>query len=254
MSAQAHEFWISPQRYEIGLGESIVADFRVGENFKGGAFSFIPRQSERLEATMSNQTRSLEPRIGDRPAINFESEESGLVTIVHQTNASTLTYGSWEKFQKFADHKDFRNVRSIHLSRGLPEADFKESYRRHAKTLIAVGNGAGEDRFHGMKIEIVAITNPYTDDLSKGMTVGLIYDGKAAVDTQIEVFEKAPDETVTVTLHRTDGAGRVLFPVKKGHQYMVDSVALEDTDIDDVQAGPVWHSAWANLTFAVPTE
>jgi hypothetical protein len=72
---------------------------------------------------------------------------------------------------------------------------------------------------------------------------------------QVEVFQRALRETgeVQISLHKTDADGVAKFPVTAGQEYMIDSVALIPID-PEVKGNPVWHSLWANLTFAVPTD
>lgn len=251
-AAQAHEFWLSPKTYELAAAKSIAVDMRVGQEFKGPAYSYIPRQVTRFDMVSQAGVTAVVAKIGDRPALNMPAPSEGLVVVVHETSDSSLDYTEWAKFVKFVEHKDFAGVLDAHKARGLPEEGFSETYRRYAKTLVAVGNGAGTDRWQGMRTEIVAVTNPFTDDLSGGMTVDVIYDGSARPNAQVELFEKAPDDTVTITLHRTDDSGRATFPVKPGYEYLVDAVVLEDTGNNDASAGPVWHSLWASLTFRVP--
>lgn len=248
----SHEFWISPDTYSVETGASITAAFRVGQNFEGSSYAFIEFRSERFDMVTADGNAPVPARMGDTPALNITRDTDGLVVIVHETSTSTLRYTEWEKFVKFVDHKDFAGLYDAHAARNLPQEDFVESYARFAKSLIAVGNGAGTDSFTGLKTEIVAVTNPYTDDLSDGMVVDVIYDGAARPNAQIELFEKTPDGEVTITLHRTDETGRGSFPVKPGHEYLVDAVVIEDTGNNDATAGPVWHTLWASLTFQVP--
>ncbi|MEL6519349.1 MAG: DUF4198 domain-containing protein [Pseudomonadota bacterium] len=250
--AFAHEFWISPDTYSVLPEETITAELRVGENFKGPGYAYIGFRTERFDYVIAGEETEVPARMGDRPAVNMPAPENGLLVLVHETTDSTLTYTEWAKFQNFVRHKDFAGVFEQHRDRGLPETGFKESYRRFAKSLIAVGDGAGRDGSVGLETEIVAVTNPYTDDLSDGMIVDVLYDLEPRGDAQVELFERAPDGAVTVSLHRTDAAGRASFPVKSGHEYLVDAVVLRPTDNDDPEAGPVWHSLWASLTFKVP--
>lgn len=250
--ALAHEFWISPDSYVVPVGETMTAEFRVGEKLKGAAYAYIKFRAERFDIVTAKGSQPVPARMGDSPALNMEAPGEGLVVIVHETTDSTLTYKEWAKFQKFVAHKDFAGVLDRHKARGLPEAGFKESYRRHAKSLIAVGDGAGQDTAVGMETEIIAKTNPYTDDLTGGMIVDVLYQGEPRPDVQVELFEKAPDGAVEVTMHRTDDKGRAVLPVKPGHEYLADAVVLRTTGNDDPDAGPVWHSAWASLTFMVP--
>ncbi|SIO18751.1 protein of unknown function [Vannielia litorea] len=248
----AHEFWISPDAYQVPPGGTLTAEFRVGQEFAGAGYVFVPGRSERFELVTPEGVVELSPRVGDRPALNVPSPAEGLNVAVHQTTPLKVTYTDMDAFRRFLDHKDWDDLEAVHAQRGLPAEVFTETYVRYAKSLMSAGSGAGRDRFVGLDIEIVAVTNPYVDDLGGGMVVDVIYDGAARADAQVEIFEKAPDGEVAVSLMRTDETGRAVFPVKPGHEYLVDSVVIRSTGNDDAEAGPVWHSLWASLTFKVP--
>lgn len=130
---------------------------------------------------------------------------------------------------------------------------FDEVYSRYSKALIAVGDGQGSDERLGMETELVALMNPYTDDLTEGFAVQLHYRNMLRANEQIEVFEKAPGGKAVITTYRTDENGIGRFPVKPGHIYMVDAVVLREPSAQLQGAtGAVWQTLWANLTFAVP--
>lgn len=228
---------------------SIAASFRNGEQFKGSQLAFFDSRSARLDLLQGGESRPIEARSGDIPAITVPTPDDGLVILVHQTAPSTLTYKTWDKFRKFAEHKDFAGIRARHLDRGLPEADFAETYTRFVKTLVAVGGGAGSDAGTGLETEFVALDNPYTDDLSNGMTVLLLYQGHPRGDAQVEVFERDETGAVAVTLLRTNEQGVVRVPVRSGRTYLLDAVVLRPAPDD---SAPVWETLWAALTFAVP--
>ena len=156
-------------------------------------------------------------------------------------------------FNSFVEHKDLGDLPARHLERDLPLEDFVEVYSRYSKTLIGVGHGEGSDRRLGLETEIVALTNPYTDDLTDGMRVQLFYLGKVRADSQIEVFDKTADGVVTTSFVRTDADGIAAVPVTSGNSYMLDAVVLREPVgqlASDTGAG--YESLWANLTFAAP--
>jgi len=252
LGAAAHEFWISPENYQVDPLEAIRADIRVGQNFEGSRYSFLPKNFERFDIVIDGQVIAVEGTLGDRPALNMAVPGEGLAVVVHETTDSRLTYSEWVKFTNFVAHKAFPGVLEAHAARGLPETGFVESYRRFAKSLIAVGNGAGRDKEVGLTTEIVALANPFTDDTSGGLPVKVLYRGAPRADAQLEVFDKDPTGEVEVTLYRTDDAGQATVPVAPGHSYLLDAVVLRDTGNNDPDAGPVWHSLWASLTFHVP--
>ena len=251
MPAMSHEFWISPQTYTIASGGQLVADLRVGQNFAGSAYAFIPQRFARFDLVQDGKVVPVEGRVGDRPALAMEAISDGLVTVVHQTGNSLLTWDEAKKFEEFVKHKDFPWVLEENKTRGIPEAGFSERYSRYGKSLIAVGEGKGSDSEVGLLTEIVALANPYTDDISDGFPVRVLYEGKPRADTQVEVFAKAADDTVEDLFYRTDDKGEVTIPVKPGVEYLVDAVVIRPLQ-QRVRKDPVWETLWASLTFKVP--
>lgn len=248
----AHEFWIDPVEFQVSSGENIEAHLKLGSNFRGGKHGFLAPRTVRHDIAANGTIQPLPARSGDRPAIQVQNPPDGLITLIHETTDETLTYKEWAKFLAFAEHKDFMWVQDAHKARGLPDVEFGESYRRHIKSLVAVGDGAGQDVRAGMVIEIVALSNPFTDDLQNGFQVQVWLNDEPVVDGQVELFEQPPEGEVAITLHRTGTDGTVFLPVKAGHTYMVDHVALWAVEPTKDNRNSVWHSAWANLTFQVP--
>lgn len=252
LPALGHEFWIAPHDYQPEAGQSIVADLRVGQNFKGASFSYIPQNFERFEMVGGDTVIDVEGRVGDRPALNMAPPEDGLWVVVHETDDSLLTWDSWEEFVSFVEHKKLAGTLELHAERGLPQDGVKERYRRFAKALVAVGSGQGQDRETGLRTEIVAGANPYLDNLSNGLPVLVIFEGQPRSEVQIEVFDRDPaGEVVTFTM-MTDAEGRAVVPVEPGHEYLLDSVVMLPLKAEDPSADPVWESLWAALTFRVP--
>lgn len=249
----AHEFWIEPLAYQIEPDGTLEAHIVNGQEFAGGKLAFLPQRFVNFMLFSGDQTARVEGRPGDIPALQQEPLAEGLNIAAYQANNAIVDYAEWEKFQKFVDHKDFGDVRSLHEARGISVDGFKEVYSRHAKTLIGVGNSEGADRRVGLETEIVALTNPYVDDTSAGFQVQVFYRNDVRPDTQVEVFEKAANGTVAIATYRTNAEGIAVFPVRPGYRYMVDAVVLrEPSDALFERNGAVWETLWANLTFAVP--
>lgn len=252
--AVSHEFWIAPEQYQVDSGANLQAHFRNGEGFEGRSLSYFDKRSARFEIIAGGTITSLAPRSGDKPAFTLPGDTpDGLIVVVHETTPSTLTYREWEKFLKFAAHKDFPNAATDHNSAGWSQEKFKESYTRHAKALMAVGDGTGADQTVGMATEFTALANPYASTFNNEMQVLLTYDNQPRPDAQVEVFARAPDGTVAVTLHRTDAAGIATIAVSPGYEYLFDAVVLRKADNPDANPDePLWATLWAALTFQVP--
>ena len=249
----AHEFWIEPVEYQVDAETNLEANIVNGQEFTGPKLAYLPQRFVNFVLFAGTGSARVEGRPGDMPALQQEPVAEGLNIAAYQANNAIVDYESWEKFQNFVDHKDFGDVLSQHEARGLPLENFKEVYSRHAKALMGVGNSEGADRRVGLDTEIVALTNPYTDDVSQGFQVQVFYRNDVRPNTQVEVFEKGADSIVTISLYQTNDEGIAVFPVKPGFSYMVDAVVLRaPSEALAERTGAVWETLWANLTFAVP--
>lgn len=254
-TAMGHEFWIDAVDFTPAEGAPIVAELRVGENFEGSAYPFIPANFRLFELAHGADRTRVDGRIGDRPALAQTPVAQGLNVVLHVTRDYTLEWSTWEKFVGFVENKDFRGILEEHRAKGYPETSFTEVYSRHAKSLIAVGDGAGADREYGLETEIVALANPYTDDLSGGLPVRVLYQGVPRADVQVEIFAKAADGSVEVTTTRTDDGGRAIVPVVPGREYLIDAVVIRAPDAAMAEETDAkWETLWASLTFEVPAE
>lgn len=251
IASKAHEFWIDPVDHLVAPGTPVVADIRVGTEYEGSSYSYIPQRFHRFDYSLGGDVLPVEGTVGDRPAMNITPDGEGLLVAIHVTTDQRLIWDTWEKFSNFLTHKDLTWGLEEHDARGLPREKVRERYSRYAKSLIAVGEGAGNDIEAGLLTEIIALENPYFDDMSDGLDMRAMYQGAPLKDTQIEVFEKAADGTVRIFLARTDATGAATIPVRPGHRYMLDAVILRPLDaVEDTD--PAWESLWANLTFEVP--
>ena len=252
--ASAHELWIEPLDYQPAADSKITAHIVNGQQFDGFRLAFIPRNIAAFVIHSGEREARVESRIGDMPALNQAALGDGLHVIAYQSTATVLTYSDFEKFQTFVRHKDFAGALERHSARGLSQDGVREVYTRFSKSLVGVGGGAGQDRRLGLETELVALDNPYTDDLANGMHVQLFYAGGIRADAQVELFEKAPGgKEGAVTIYRTDARGIAALPVKAGHEYMIDAVVLREPDAETAEkTRAVWESLWANMTFAVP--
>ncbi len=246
----AHEFWIEPEGYRVDNGAHIVAHFRNGEGFKGNRLAFLPSQYPEHEIVVGEARQPFSSTLGQRPAFDDAAPAEGMVTLAVTSSTQRIRYKTWEKFQAFVDHKDLGVTLDEHKAMGHPDSAFRESYRRFAKALVGVGHARGADQQLGLEIELVALANPYTADLSGGMPVQAFLGGAPLSDVQIELFQKNAEDDVRISLHRTDAEGIAVLPVARGHSYLVDTVHLRAAPAGS-EADVVWETLWASLTFAV---
>lgn len=249
---KAHELWLEPEEFSVSTDGKITVEIVNGQNFDGTSLAFIKRRMVHFSAVLGPREQDIEGRSGDIPAASFGPLGDGLHVLSYVASPLKLTYSKAEKFEDFIREKDLGQSPAAALLDRLPEATVQETYWRYSKSLVSVGSGAGTDRRFGLETELVALTNPYTDpDIP--FRVALFYKNKPRVDAQIEVFERAPDGTVTSFMVRTDNMGTAQVPSKRGHDYMLDAVVLRLPESDAAREGESdCESLWANLTFSIP--
>ncbi|WP_341213176.1 DUF4198 domain-containing protein [uncultured Limimaricola sp.] len=249
----AHEFWIEPLDWQIAADDTLQAKLVNGSDFVGVDFAYLPQRFTRFDLEQNDKLAPVEARLGARPAIDQVMGEDGLVVAIYVSTLNKVTYDERATFDKFVEQKDLAQVASDREARGLPEAGFSELFTRYSKALVAVGEGAGADRRFGLETELVALDNPYVDDLSQGLRVQLFYGDQTRDETQVELYERTPEGEVTEILLRTDEEGVAVLPVKPGHDYLASAVVLRVPEAGiAAQTDTVWESLWAALSFAVP--
>lgn len=249
----AHEFWLAPLDYTVAADATMLVQIVNGSDYVGQNIPFLPQRFALFNNFVDGKSYPIASRTGDLPAVSIAAPLPGLNVLAYQSRDATVTYDDWETFLTFVEHKDLTPVLARHAERGFAEEAFTEVYSRYSKSLVAVGDGAGADRRLGLETEIVALTNPYTDDLSDGMSFQLWYGQDPRADVRFEIYDRAPDGTVTQTFYRTDSEGMVTVPVQNGYTYMADAVLIrEPAEGLATETGALWESLWANMTFAVP--
>ncbi|MBL4805895.1 MAG: DUF4198 domain-containing protein [Rhodobacteraceae bacterium] len=247
--AHAHEYWIQPHQYRIEIGENIVADVRVGQDFRGNTLAYFPNNFSAFEVTDPSGTHPIEGRIGDMPAADIPTTINGLHVLSQFTTTSQLTYDDYAKFERFILKHGMDWVLAAHAERGLPDDGFAEGYTRFVKALVAVGDGAGADHFEGMFFEMVALKNPYTDNVSTGLPVMILFRGEPLTNTQIDIFYRA-DGDATLSHVVTGADGSALIPNQGDGEYMINAVHMIIPFEEDIaRTGIVWHSLWASMTY-----
>ena len=245
--------WLEPLEWQVTPGDTLEAQLLNGEEFSGNRQPYLPNRFVMFNLFSEGRATRVQNRTGNTPALASPPHGDGLHIAAYQSTPNTLNYDEWEKFLRFADHKDLGDVAAMHDARNLSRDFFIETYPRFSKTLFGVGSGAGADRRIGLETELVALTNPYTEAQAGQMRVQLFYRGSPRADAQVEVFEKASDGGLRIFLVRTDGNGVATLPVRSGHDYMLDAVVLREPTSELAAAtDAAWETLWANLTFHVP--
>lgn len=252
----AHEFWIEPMNYQLDSREKISASLRNGEHFSGTYFSYLPQRFKQFHIFDQSETRDIDSRLGDRPPVGEYPKKDGLHILSYVSVDNIINYKTTKKFETFANKQDLSWILEAHRARQLPSENITEVYVRFAKSLIASGTAAGNDRNLGLTFEFVALTNPYTREQTGNklppMQYQLLYQQKPVPDTRIDLFHKSEKDEVKVTYHRTNTEGIVTFTADKPGGYLVNAVMAREPSAEKmISTGALWETLWASSTFGV---
>lgn len=241
----AHEFWIAPSDFTLFADQPLVADLRIGEGFVGSTFPYLPPRFERFDVIVGEDVLPLPGRMGDDPAVNLSDLPNGLLVLAYVSTPATVTYDDPDVYARFLEDEGLGFATARNAERGLSVVGLTERFTRHAKSLVAVGDGAGQDRRIGLKVELVAGLNPYVDDLSNGLPIQAFRDGETFGNALLRVLKRLPDGSLSETRITTDADGRATVAVTDGATVLANIVAL-----DEEEGTAQWHSHWASLTFS----
>ncbi|GEM_PF-170094 len=279
-AASAHEYWIDPVQPIAPLTARLTADARVGQFFNGDSLPWLPDAVQAAGVIDAMGRRPNARIIGDMPMFDAASRVEGAQILFLQTRPETLTWDSWEKFLAFLEEKKLHAVAELHRRRGLPDSGFTEHYVRHAKALLWRGHAASPptmpdtgkppaDRVLGLKLELVALDDPFNLPRRKGMLrIRLLWQGQPLAKTDVQVFSRPAGQRGEEARPRhftSNVEGIVSIPVEAGRDYLVNAVHMEPALPSSGKAAgkaaaeravndmPVWVSHWASLTFTTRT-
>ena len=252
LPSSAHEFWLEPSDFQPKVGDVVTVDLVIGTHFDGFSSPYTPDEIAAFGLIDAAGNTAITGRFGDMPAGQFVVAQVGLSLLYHQTTPSYVTYTKPEKFISFAVEKGFADVAARYQKQTAENFRLVEKYRRFAKSLIMVGPASGQDQLLGLEMELVALTNPYQQSVSKEFTVAVYESGVPRPGAQVTVFIRHTPSDVEKKIIIADERGQVHLSLLPGRHYLFDSVKLQPIKDADPIKNAEWESLWAALTFAVP--
>ena len=247
-AAQAHEFYLQPDSYTAKAGEPLAVRHHVGTRFNGNELPWITNWNVRSEMWQGGAKTDVSGTDGDRPTLTVTPQADGLLTLAHQSNHSTYAPATWEKFETYLRKEGLGDIVALHEARDLGDRPPKEAYSRFAKSLVAIGDGAGSDDPVGLKIELVALENPYTFPVDQPLPVQVLFDGKPLAGVTVKVFDGVDTEAVDHII--TDANGQVMIPPGGPGPYLLNAIhMIEPVSQTKIAQAADWESFWASLTF-----
>lgn len=249
--AAAHDFWIQPLQYQVGVGQPFGATLLVGHGEArqrwGNDVSRIP-----LLLDISAGGR-IDIRASMRPVamtdIMTRLKTPGLHIIALQSVPARSDLPA-VRFNQYLKDEGLRLPLAARTRTGSTNAPGRERYSRRAKTLVQVGaqtaaNTGLATRPIGLTLEIVPGKNPYALDRTRRLPVQVLYKGKPLAGASIRLTRLESDER-PIASRITDRSGRATFTVPPVGSWLVNVIWSEPI-VGDSQAD--FATIFSSLTF-----
>lgn len=271
-TAHAHDFWIQASSFAPPVNTQVQFDLRVGDDYPGESLPRNPKGFEKFIVVgpgVGGAERAVVGTPGQQPAGAVRFTEPGVYTVGYRSIPTAVEIEA-AKFELYLTEKGLKRAKEARAASGATGEPGREVFSRCAKALVTVGSGEAEhskalgegfDRALGMRLELIAVTNPATMTGGGDFTATLVYEG-APREGVLVTAVSATNPTPTAKLSAvTDSQGRVSFKLSSPGLWVLNAVEMVPAKPDTKaspkpDATPVakadWESLWASLTFELP--
>jgi uncharacterized GH25 family protein len=255
IALHAHDTWLLPKTFRLKPEQRTTLSLTSGMGFPNNDHAIKPDRIEQAFVLLAGEKTSL-TKLQTTPKaleITVGAPNVGVATVFLdlKPRALTLTPAKVREYLEEIGAADslkavWKNARETSST----QMQWRETYRKHAKTYIAVG----ADRFvrpdsswktpAGMILEIVPEAHPCLLRAKDTLPVRVLLNGKPLVDFPLGIEREGDKEHV---LHRTDFEGRTNFPLPKAGRYLIHGTFLTPSTTSEMD----WYSDFTTLTINV---
>ena len=209
-AAAAHDFWIEPDSYDVGLEQAVPIRIYVGHGKDKTDWPIAAHRVVGLRSAgpdgLKSHTSGPESLDGD---VSLRFETPGLHMVFIETTNSYSSLPA-QKFNAYVEEEGIRPIAAHRLVTGAVELDGTELYSRRGKALVQVGcRGTGELAWStplGLTLEIIPLHNPFDWDQGEPLAVEVQYHGQPVASATLHVTQLGgAGQTFTL---ETDGSGK----------------------------------------------
>jgi uncharacterized GH25 family protein len=250
----AHTFWLQPALHTADPGETVVVDFRVGDQ---GEESHWALHWERVASLrLYGPDGVIDQLAAVRPS-GPDTDGTAQITAPAREGSYVLGFESTPSFNSldagdfniYVAHEGLTAVAAHRRATGTIDAPGTELYARRAKALVQVGKARTDNvtRPVGQLMEIVPLANPFTLAPGDALPVQVLWRGQPLAGASLWIARPAAQGAPQVLI--TDAEGRATFTLQYGSRYLLYSV-WSVPGPNDPRAE--YQTIFASLTFPSP--
>jgi uncharacterized GH25 family protein len=247
--AQAHEFWLQPNKFVDQIGEKAEIGLLVGEGIEGKAWDLTRHKIEKFThySRAGKQDLTVVANRATNSTIEYLLNQQGTSVFTLESNQAFIELDA-EKFNAYLEEDGLDNIIAEREKANTTNQGARELYSRYAKLMVQVGRGTDDTykRRTGMELEIVPDANPY--DITAGDYLGCVvyYQGKPLPHTLVKVWSHVGNRIFLQNIY-TENDGAIKFPISAKGPWMVSTVKM----IKSEKPNTDYESMWASLVFGI---
>lgn len=260
---RAHDFWLVPNAFRIGVGDTLTV--------LGQTSSRFPTTESAVATDRVADARVIGTN-GETPIADLSIADKSLRLRARPTEPGQYVVAAslhWRSLRESA--ASFRRYLQLEGAPAALERIDREGlltgrdsltrrYAKYAKTFVQVGNGGGRafSRVAGHPLEFMPENDPATLRSGDTLAVRLLFQGRPLADARAHAGAVRWSAGAAVTHEvakdvelRSDVNGVIRVPIMTGGLWNVRTIQIDQSPSG---AGADWDAHWATLVFLVPTQ
>ena len=183
LPASAHDFWLSPAKYQSSPTATVAVQFKVGHNDSAEDWNLRWDKVVALRNYTPDGVADLSASIIQKSdllpgAAKTQSLEAGTYVIGLESYHSVSELSA-EPFNNYVEEEGLTAIHDYRQQKGLTGTAGTELYSRKAKTIIQVGDKLTQNAVHpvGHTLEIIPESHPYDLGEKAALPVKVLFRG-----------------------------------------------------------------------------
>lgn len=249
-AAQAHDFWIQPERYRIAPDTPTALTLQVGHGSDRQRSKIGLRRITRFAAVaVDGRSIDLRGRLhpGEASDGDFELPAGGY-QLVLETDARAQSHLPAIRFNDYLRAEGLTPALQDRQRNGRMQAEGSENYSRRSKAIVRVGACDATtpaqwrtmlSRPLGLPLEIVLDQNPYAQPRPSRLPLRVLYEGRTLAGALVKLTRLEDDAQPFATRY-TDAEGRAEFAMPAQGRWLLNVIwtkplpASSETDYETV--------------------
>jgi uncharacterized GH25 family protein len=248
LTAAAHDTWLLPEHAILDKPGPLSLQMSSGEKFAQLQYAIEAARIDRSGCRIAGVKCPMKTTRRARNALQLDAlfRTSGVAAFWLQLKPRTLVLTADQVREYLTEIDAPAEIRRAWETMSEPR-HWRETYRKHAKSFVRVGAGAGDRSWAeavGLDFEIVPEADPTALQAGETLPVRLLYRGEPLKDFG---FGFVADGSSTSNLTKTDADGRARVSFDRSGRWLLRATILRKSAATDVD----WESDFTTLTLEV---